>query len=270
MSVKIVLYRLGAWLRHQVTSWNTGGEGIHSPYLFHLVRFIIEDDNRYYVWDDIELRREAMLRAPKPIDVTDYGTGTSEKRLVSDIAKTSLTPRKDGQIFFRIVNWLSHEAGRPLNIVELGTNLGITTAYLAAPESRNRVITFEGSKSLVEMAEMNWRKLGLTNIEVVTGNIDRFADRTQTVALAEHGLDFAYIDANHRYEATMRYYDWLHSLAHDKTILIFDDIHHSPEMERAWREIQQKKEVTSTMDFFDFGIVFFDPHYLRKYYRLRV
>ena len=250
-------------MRHQLMSWNTGGEGIHSPYLFHLVRFIIGDENRYYVWSAIEERRQAMLHAPKLIDVTDYGTGTSEKRLVSDIAKRSLTPRKDAQIFFRIVNWLSHEADRPLNIVELGTNLGITTAYLAAPDSRNRVTTYEGSKALIEMARLNWKKLGLTNITVVEGNID------QTVSPQKHSLDLAYIDANHCYEATLRYYEALQKVSHEKTMLIIDDIHHNPDMERAWRAIQQKKEVTSTMDFFDFGLVFFDPHYLRRDYRLR-
>ncbi len=264
-----ILYCFCAYVRHFFTSWNTGGEGIHSPYLFHLVRFIVADDNRYYSWREIEQRREAMLRAPKLIDIADFGTGQSRQTLVSEVAKTSLTPRQDAQILYRIVNWLSHEAGRPLNIVELGTNLGITTAYLAMPDSRNTVTTYEGSHALVEMAQLNWNKLNIKNIRVVEGNIDETLNRPTTNDQRPTTIDIAYIDANHTYDATLRYFETLQSRSHEKTIIVLDDIHHSPEMERAWKAIQQNKEVTSTMDFFDFGLVFFDPHYLRKNYRLR-
>lgn len=261
------LYRLGAWLRHQLSAWNTGGEGIHSPYLFHLVRMIIRDDNRYYCWDAIEERRYAMLHAPKRMDVTDYGSrgkGATYSCLVSDVAKGSLQPARNAQIFFRIVNWLSHETDKPLEIIELGTNLGITTAYLASVAARNHVTTFEGSRALIEMAQMNWKKLGLTNIEVVQGNIDD----TLFIYNSANTFDFGYIDANHTYEATTRYFDRLAACAHEKSMVIIDDIHHSREMERAWKTIRQRKDVTTTMDFFGFGIAFFDPHYLKKHYRL--
>ena len=262
------IYRLGAWLRHQLSAWNTGGEGIHSPYLFHLVRMIIRDDNRYYCWQAIEERRQAMLHAPKRIDVTDYGSkgnGATYSCLVSDVAKGSLQPARNAQIFFRIVNWLSHEADKPLEIIELGTNLGITTAYLASVSATNHVTTYEGSEALIEMAQLNWRKLALNNIDVVAGNIDDTLYRY----MRAH-FDMAYIDANHRYEPTCRYVDFLAKHTHEKSLIIIDDIHHSPEMENAWKWIQAREDVTSTMDFFDFGLVFFDTHYLKKHYRLRI
>ena len=268
MSSKAALYRLGAWLKHQVCAWNTGGEGIHSPYLFHLVRMIISDDNRYYCWDTIEERRYAMLHAPKRIEVTDYGSkgkGATYSCLVSDVARGSLESAHNAQIFFRIVNWLTHEAQRPLNIIELGTNLGITTAYLAAASTINNVTTYEGSAALIEMAQLNWKKIGLSNISVVGGNIDETLSEQ-----AREPFDLAFIDANHRYEPTCRYMNHLARLAHEKSILIIDDIHHSQEMEKAWKWIQDREDVTTTMDFFDFGLVFFDTHYLKKHYRLRI
>ncbi len=266
--LQVTGYRLLTWLKHQLTSWNTGGEGIHSPYLFHLVRHIISDDNRYYCWSDIEERREAMLCAPKLVSVRDYGSrgqGAEEKRLVCDIAKTSLESAKNGQIFFRIVNWLGHEKGAPLRIMELGTNLGITTAYLAMPDSRNKVITFEGSEALLEMARLNWRKLNIGNIETVAGNIDDTLNK-----YARERIDVAYIDANHRQEPTQRYFETLLPCMGEKSILIIDDIHYSREMGEAWERIKSNPEVTTTMDFFDFGLVFFDKHYLKKNYKLRI
>ncbi len=268
MTCNTVFYRIRAWLKHRLTAWNTGGEGIHSPYLFHLVRMIISDENRYYCWSDIEARREAMLHAPKRIEITDYGSkgdGKTYSCLVKDIARNSLQSPRNAQVFFRIVNWLTQESDKPLEIIEFGTNLGITTAYLASVAQKNHVTTFEGSGALVELAKMNWKKLSLSNIDVVEGNIDQ----TFAKYKGKH-FDLAYIDANHRFEPTCRYVNWLAELAHDKSIIVIDDIHYSPEMERAWTSIQNRTDVTSTMDFYHFGLVFFDTHYLKKNYRLRI
>ena len=265
-----MFFRVWAKIRHGLTAWNTGGEGIHSPYLFHLVRHIISDDNRYYCWEDIEERRAAMLHAPKPIQVLDYGSrgqGGVEERLVCDIARTSPESPKNAQIFFRIVNWLSHEKNEPLEIVELGTNLGLTTAYLAKADSRNHVTTFEGSDALVEMAQLNWRKLGIENIDVVSGNID---DTLYIYSNPQSSIDVVFMDANHRYEPTLRYFDELVRHVTEKTVIIIDDIHYSREMERAWNAVGQRADVTTTMDFYDFGLVFFDSHYLKKHYKLRI
>ena len=40
------------------------------------------------------------------------------------------------------------------------------------------------------------------------------------------------------------------------SILIFDDIHWSAEMEEAWEEIKKNPEVTVSIDVFQFGICF--------------
>ncbi len=261
-----LLYRIGAWIKHQFSAWNSGGEGIHSPYLFYIVRLVIDDDNRYYCWDDIEERRDAMLRATKQIEVTDFGSrGGTYTTSVKKVAKNSLSSPRNAQIFFRIANWLGHDAERSIDIIELGTNLGITTAYLASAAKTNRITSFEGSEELIQLARRNWRKLGLRNIRVFHGNIDQTLFKH-----AKKPFDLAFIDANHRYEPTCRYVDHLAQFAHEKSIIIIDDIHYSPEMEQAWKTIQQRDYVTTTMDYFDFGLIFFDTHYLKKHYRLRI
>ena len=264
------LHRILAFWKHFFTSWNTTGEGIHSPYLFELVRFVLRDRNSYYCFADIERRREMLLACEDALDVVDYGSQGSPKgklvqRRVCDIAKNHLERAQVGQVLFRLVNWIGEHEKRPLEILELGTSLGVTTAYLAAANSRNRVMTMEGSAEVLKVAQSVWRALKLENIEWVEGNID------DTLFIhAREKLDVAYVDANHRYEPTCRYVEFLASRAQEKSMVIIDDIHYSEEMERAWKTIQGRKDVTTTMDFFDFGIVFFDSHYLKKHYRLRI
>ena len=61
MAKKDLAHRVFAYLRHLFCAWNTTGEGIHSPYLFELVRFVLRDENAYYCFADIERRRELLL-----------------------------------------------------------------------------------------------------------------------------------------------------------------------------------------------------------------
>lgn len=262
-------HRVWAFIRHFFTSWNTTGEGIHSPYLFELVRFILRDENTYYCFADIERRREMLLACPDVLDVVDYGSagspeGTHIQRRVSDIAQTHLESAKVGQALFRLVNWLGEREQRPLEILELGTSLGITTSYLAAANSRNNVTTLEGSEAVLKVAQGVWKTLKLENIFWEIGNIDT------TLLHHARALDLAYVDANHTYEATMRYVNYLLPLLTTKGVIVLDDIHYSEEMERAWKELRDDPRVTTSMDLYHVGILFVDPHYLKRHYKIRI
>jgi predicted O-methyltransferase YrrM len=265
-----VLHTIWAFLKHRLTAWNTTGEGIHSPYLFELVRFIMRDENMYYCFADIERRREMMLACEDSVDVIDFGSAGSPEglritRRVCDIAKNHLETPKMGQLLFRIVVWLGQQEKRPLQILELGTSLGISTAYLASAGSCNNVLTMEGSEELLKIAQGNWKVLKLENIEWQTGNID-----DTLFECAREKWDMVYIDANHTFEATMRYAEYLLPRLTEKGILIIDDIHYSSEMEKAWCAIKENPLVTTTMDLFHAGLVFVDPHYLKRHYKIRI
>ena len=268
MDYKAVLYRGFAYLRHVLTAWNTTGEAIHSPYLFYIVRFLMRDENSYYVWRDIESRRRLLEECTDELEVTDYGSAGSPeglliRRRICDIARHHLERPRVQQLLFRLALYLSEEAKHPLEILELGTSLGIGTAYLAAADSRNHVLTLEGSEAVLRVAQGVWRALRLENIEWHTGNID---DTLFIYAREETGL--AFVDANHTYEATKRYVDYLLPRMAEKGIIVVDDIHYSREMERAWNELKEDKRVTTSMDLYHVGLLFVDPHYLKRHYRI--
>jgi hypothetical protein len=46
--------------------------------------------------------------------------------------------------------------------------------------------------------------------------------------------------------------------------MIFDDIHWSEGMEKAWLEIKKNKEVSCTIDLFFVGVVFFRKEFKEK------
>jgi len=268
MTIHPVLHRFFAYVRHFLTSWNTTGEGIHSPYLFELVRFILRDTNPYYCFADIERRRELLMACEDTLDVVDYGSqGSPEGRHVSrrvcDIAKRQLESPQIGQLLFRMVAWMGQQERRPLEIIELGSSLGITTSYLAAANSRNHVTTYEGSSQVLRVAKGVWKALKLENIEWVEGNIDN-------TLYINNVLDLAYVDANHTLDATLRYVNCLLPRMAEKGVIVIDDIHYSAEMEHAWQALKADKRITSTMDLYHVGLLFVDPHYLKRHYTIRL
>ena len=270
MAKKDSTHRFLAYVRHVFSAWNTTGEGIHSPYLFELVRFVLRDENAYYCFADIERRRELLLACQDVLDVTDFGSagspeGKQVQRRVCDIAKTHLERPKIGQLLFRLVNFIAQHEKRPLEIIELGTSLGVTTAYLASADSRHRVLTFEGSEAVLRVAQGVWRALRLENIAWQQGNID-----DTLYKCAREKLDLAYVDANHTFEATMRYVHFLLPRMNEKGVIVVDDIHHSEQMEQAWAALKDDARVTTSMDLYHIGLLFVDPHYLKRHYRIRV
>ena len=270
MDFKAAIFRVWACVRHFVTAWNTTGEGIHSPYLFGLVRLVMRDRNAYYCFAEIESRRALLQEDARSLDVIDYGSAGSPSglhisRRVCDIARTHLESPRVGQLLFRILIYMRQEVKRPLQILELGTSLGVTTAYLASADSRNQVITLEGSRAVLNVAQGVWRALRLENIEWHEGNID-----TTLYKYARGNLDLAYIDANHTYEATLRYADYLLPRLTEKGVLVIDDIHYSPQMQRAWDELKADPRVTTSIDLYHCGLLFIDTHYLKRHYRIRI
>ncbi len=267
---KFFFYRAFSWWWHHLSAWNTGGEGIHSPHLFYIVRFLFSRQYRYYCWDAIEHLRDRLQRTPDTLSITDYGTGTQRSLSISKIAKNHLERPEVGQLFFKLIVHLRHELQRDLNIVELGTSLGLTTAYLAAPHSNNRVTTYEGSPETLRLAQQNWKTLRLDNITGVLGNIDHTLYNYTRDNEDAAPIDFLFMDANHRQEPTIRYFQQLAGRLHEHSIVVIDDLYHSPEMTEVWKQLCALPQVTSSINYYHFGILFFDSHFLKRHYKIRL
>jgi predicted O-methyltransferase YrrM len=270
MRLGTIIYRVFSYFRHVLTAWNTTGEGVHSPSLFYIVRFLFRDKNSYYCFAEIERVRTSLMANHESVQVVDYGScgspsGLQVEHNISDIARNQLECARVQQVLFRLLAYMNEEERRPLEVLELGTSLGITTAYLASVDSRNRVMSFEGSSSLVSIARKQWQLLGLENIECIEGRIE---DTLYNNAHAR--IDLAYVDANHTYQATIEYVGFLFGRMSKNGIIIVDDIHYSREMYRAWEELKRDERVTSTMDLFYVGLIFVNPYYMRRHYKIRL
>jgi predicted O-methyltransferase YrrM len=102
---------------------------------------------------------------------------------------------------------------------------------------------------------------------LVEGNFDAVLDE---ILKYYPQLDLAFIDGNHKKEATLMYFQQMLPLAHNNSVFIFDDIYWSKGMTEAWNEIKKHPQVTVTVDLFFVGLVFFRKEQAKQDFKLRV
>jgi len=248
------------YLQYYFTSSNGKGHGTHSPFVFEFITKVLNDKTVYSEYERVERLRNQLLNDNSILNVEDFGAGSSvsktNQRTVSSIARNAAKSKKLGQLLFRMVKFY-----QPSTILELGTSLGITSSYLALANQDARMITMEGSKEIAEAARKNFRNLEIRNLEIVEGNFD---DKLSSAITQLSSIDFVFIDGNHRKEPTERYFKELLAKMNKDSILVFDDIHWSNEMEAAWEAIKNNAAVTCSIDLFFIGIVFFRKEFKEK------
>ncbi|MFM9984479.1 MAG: O-methyltransferase [Flavobacteriales bacterium] len=259
------LFELRSWLRHRLSAG--GPHQVHSPLVFRLLTQVLVPQKKYYAFEELNTRREALLKDYTKLEILDYGAGSRKNfsdnsRKVADIARLSLQRSHCAEALFYIIRDL-----QPTSAIELGTSLGLTTAYMAKGCTECQWTSMEGAPKVADFARNLLRQLDVTNVEIVTGNFD---DLLPMYCSKNQKLDFAFIDGNHRYEPTMRYFYWLSPLASENAVFILDDIHWSPEMEKAWNEIQNSNLISVSIDFFHFGMIFFRSGIEKQKFILRL
>jgi predicted O-methyltransferase YrrM len=191
--------------------------------------------------------------------VEDHGAGsiysTNSNRTVASIAKHAAKNKKYAQLLYRIVRFY-----KPGSILELGTSLGISGSYLALANPKAKMISIEGSPMVADKARNCLNELGISNCEIIEGNFDQLLPGL----LDKERWELVFVDGNHKKQPTLRYFQWLMGNIRSGSILIFDDIHWSGEMEEAWEAIKQHPGVKLTIDLFFIGLVFFREEFHEK------
>jgi predicted O-methyltransferase YrrM len=254
---------LKSYIRHRFEAKTR--HGVHSPFVYNLVDKVIYDFEPRTEYQSIERLRQALLSDDREISVTDLGAGShvnnNKSKKIKQIAKNALKPKKLAQLIYRLAN-----DNRPGNIIELGTCLGLTTSYLAKAAPTAEITTIEGCPQTAEKANENLNALDISNVNLLVGDFDSILpgviEKTDTLGLA-------FVDGNHRKDATLNYFKWFLPKVDDDTLLIFDDIYWSKGMKEAWEEICAHPRVTVTIDLFWIGLVYFKKGRAKENFKIK-
>jgi predicted O-methyltransferase YrrM len=235
--------------------------------LFTIINDVIRSNKPSGDFELIEHIRDECLMSDEIIQKTDYGESADKPPArvypiaLRKIVRTSLTSPRHARRLYRLARFM--KAG---NILEIGTSLGITTAYLALARPDARIITLEGCPELSRKAREHFDRLGIRNIELIEG---RFEEKLPEALGRLERVDLVYIDGNHHKEAMINYYELCLDHSCNETVMIFDDIRSSQGMEEAWDILRQKEEVRVSLDLFSSGWFIFRKESSKQHFRLR-
>lgn len=247
-----------AFLNHWLKGYNP--RRVHSPFLLDLMNRTFEQRK---VYQDIEVLRTTLKNDKRVIEGIDHGAvmGHNTKNKVRRIARKSLSTKERASFLHGLV-----KASHVEHVLELGTSLGITSAYLSKAISTNgSLVTIEGNEGVAKIAETTFSILGLKNVELLQGTFNEVLPSL----LSEREFDFILVDGDHKYSSAIGIFDTIISCPVLPRMIYFDDIRWSEGMREAWDYIVADPRVTLCVDFFRFGIVFTSPDLANQYLRVR-
>jgi len=251
------------YLNYRLCTKHKKGHGIHSPFMYKLITEVFNkkpDKGLKQVFVVYNKYKSSKLN----LSCKDIGAKTTyrskEKLSVGAIIKRSSVNKKYGKLIYNLTTHF-----KPQKILELGTSVGISTAFLARAAPNANLKTIEGVIEKVEVAKQIASELKVSP-EFVIGNFDQVLDQTLDKSIQ---LDLVFFDGNHTKKSTLTYFSKCLKKVHNDTIFVFDDIHWSEEMEAAWDQIRIHDQVKVSVDLFRLGLIFFKKELSYQHYVIK-
>lgn len=230
---------------------------MHSPFVFRWIREVRRGPVTHHL-HRLRIVHRALKRSRDTVHYAPVGARASDRMRTVTIRQLARHVASGP----RVHRVLHHLAARSTgDVLELGTSLGLGTAAMASAAPSHTVHTVEAIDALEPVERRVWTDLNLTNIRRHAG---RFEEVIGALRPAGGAWGLIYIDGDHTEEATLRLVDRLWETSDEQTVLVLDDIHWSPGMERAWRTIRADERFTLSLDLHRLGILYRSPDILQK------
>ncbi|HET7530043.1 MAG TPA: class I SAM-dependent methyltransferase [Mycobacteriales bacterium] len=190
--------------------------------------------------DDVarcEALRAQLLTRDEPVgDVFETSSGRSDATTIAAETANASCPPDKALFLYRLVRAL-----RPELVVEFGSALGVSGAYLASALTANgsgRLVTVEGSPSRQQVAAASIESVAPGVTTSVCGYFDDHLDVLD-------GATLFFNDGNHQEDAVLRYASAAAERMGRPGVLVIDDIvGYSAGMASAWRKLQRDRRFT--------------------------
>ena len=244
---------------------------VHSPFVYQLVEEVLRNHSPYPEFEPLNRFRKSILDDHSTFHKTELGAGPLNSGLTRQVgkeaAKTAL-PRKYGKLLFRLIRDKDYK-----KVLELGTGLGIGTAYLVkALEGKpgGKLVSVEGCPQTLSVASGYLDQLTpaeqFPEIELMEGAI---AQSLEKAVSKFDSIDIVVIDADHRKKSVLNYLEMILPFMNDSGVIVLDDINWSTGMQDAWRSVTKHPGVSLTIDLFRMGLVFVSQKLPQETYTLR-
>ncbi|UXX78542.1 class I SAM-dependent methyltransferase [Reichenbachiella carrageenanivorans] len=261
MTLQIIVFRIIRYIRYWLLCMDE--HGLQSPFVFQVYKEVLNPSKRKKCKDTaIESLRSQLSKDDTVIMSSDFGSGSSmavaKSKQVKTIAQSGISELKQSEVITNLIAFVNAS-----HVLELGASLGINTLYMSKVSVVEQVISIEANPELAALASDHLKILASSNAEIKVVDVDDFFEANSQT------FNLIYIDANHTYEATIRYFNQAVKVLSTHGALVIDDINWSPGMSKAWTQIIAQHPAHLYLENHKFGIVFANRALERNHYILR-
>lgn len=244
-------YRLKTFLRFSFLAGNK--YSIHSPFLYQFYTYLQENKN--IVASEVKKIRKLIKK-----HYCFYVAVTKNSNLASTIKKISINKKE------AILLSLITKKVNPCLILELGTGFGTSAVFLAKFAPLAKIITVDIDDSRINFAKSLFNYMAINNVHIKNC---LFEDYLNEIHNSNFLFDLIFIDGDHRGCQLIKYVDLMLKLVHENLVVVIHDIYWSNDMTKAWEKLIQLPQVTLSVDFFNFGLLFFNSKIFKQHHRLK-
>lgn len=244
------------YLSYLLHSRHRHGFGIHSPYVYYLMTNVIEEELPYYKYSLIEKVRNVLLKTDEKIGVFMPNGEKKLKKIEDVVSQWSIGP-KYGQLLFRLVNY-----SKAKTIIEYGSTSEITTMYLAAPDSKSKVLSITNQPELADLSHSMQERIDMKNIEQMVSSDNESVYRKLTA----DGISADFIYFSRSNPSTLYQLAKLQMVPAVHKFIVIAGIHRTPAMEMVWSQLTDNSEVKVSLDLFEVGILILNPDLQKEKY----
>lgn len=190
------------------------GHGIHSPFAYSFVRFVLREQSPYYCYSDMGETRQAVIDTLR--DVKNHPRVMSFKGM---------------KMLFRITNHFN-----PLEIMQVGSCYGLTATCMLNVSSQSRLWLYEPHIDAYPVIG-NVLAPYLDSIECYNSLDVAFDDYAQVVG--DDALPFVLVNSVPESADFEPLRQRLTSMLQGDCVLVFRNIHRSNSVKRMWRHLKQ-------------------------------
>lgn len=221
------------YVRWWLTASNSNGHGMHSPFVFDFIINVLNDDREFYAFKDIEAQ------------VAPFYTKLS---------------KKIDELLFRMVDYY-----QPLEILNLKSDIGVTSAYLSLANSNAIIYALENDIEFVDTGNNFIHTYAFQNIQLFSDDYD-----VKICDFVKNNKKFDFIVLNDCTDDANNLFESLQVTIKNETFFVVKNIHSSQVSETNWQSIQNHPSVKATIDLFHLGIVLFNQDFkVKQHFKVR-
>lgn len=230
---------------------------LHSPALYKIADQVFDNSDHYYDFDLLEQRYYTLLQNREIIKRDPFSSlRNQDGRILGEFAAKALHHPDELKKLYRLVRLY-----QPKRILELGSCLGLSTLCLSLASPSAHVIGVEGNEQFASIANSILKSQ--ENTRILHSRFDQYLDSIQ-----DDQFDFILLDGDHTYSSTIKMIQKLIPFLEESSIILMDDIHWSEGMYKAWKEISNWSEFSSSLETLRWGILFTDKSLTPGKYKL--